>query len=93
MLGTQEVLIRARDLVNGDTIFRRTGGNVDYFHILFDQHEIIFADGTPSESLQVSAHTLDKLGEESRKEILELFPELISGEPVSAVSSRMSLKP
>lgn len=92
MLGSQEVLVKAKDLINGDTIYRREGGVVEYFHILFDRHEIVFAEGIPSESLQINDTTLDSLAEESRAEIIELFPELAARPQGSAVASRMSLK-
>lgn len=92
MLGSQEVLVKARDLVNGDTIYIRQGGVVEYFHILFDTHEIVFAEGIPSESLHINGSTLDSLGADSRAEIIELFPELATCPQVSAVASRMSLK-
>lgn len=92
MLGSHEVLVKAKDLVNGDTIYIRQGGVVEYFHILFDSHEIVFAEGIPSESLHINQSTLDSLGEESRAEIIELFPELTTNPQVSAVASRMSLK-
>lgn len=92
MLGSQEVLVKAKDLVNGDTIYRREGGVVEYFHILFDKHEIVWSEGIPTESLHLNATTLDSLAEESRAEIIELFPELVSEPRNSAVASRMSLK-
>ncbi|HHL20857.1 MAG TPA: Hint domain-containing protein [Aliiroseovarius sp.] len=49
--GQSEVLVRARDLVNGTTVIQSEGGFVDYFQLLFDKHEIIYAEGIASESL------------------------------------------
>jgi hypothetical protein len=92
MLGSHDVLVKARDLVNGDTIYRREGGVVEYYHILFDTHEVIYAEGIPSESLHINETTLDSMAEESRAEIIELFPEILREPQVSAVASRMSLK-
>lgn len=51
--GQKEVLVRAQDLVNGQDVTRSEGGFVDYFQLLFDKHEIIYAEGIPSESLFV----------------------------------------
>jgi len=48
--GTDEVLVAARHLVNGDTIHVNAGGQVTYIHIMFDRHEIITGAGVPSES-------------------------------------------
>jgi O-antigen biosynthesis protein len=44
-------LVPARCLVNGTTIIRERGlETVDYFHIELDEHDVIFAEGAPSES-------------------------------------------
>lgn len=51
LFGEPEVLIAAKFMINGDTIRLRRGGWVDYVHILFERHEIIIANGVPSESL------------------------------------------
>ncbi|MCG7629462.1 Hint domain-containing protein [Epibacterium sp. MM17-32] len=51
--GRLELLLRARDLVNGDTVVVQDGGFVDYFQILFDRHYIIYAEGIAAESLLV----------------------------------------
>ncbi|PKP83673.1 MAG: type I secretion protein [Alphaproteobacteria bacterium HGW-Alphaproteobacteria-2] len=50
LFGEPEVLAPARHLVNGDTIHLQPGGEVEYFHLLFDRHEIVTAEGIPSES-------------------------------------------
>lgn len=51
--GRAEILVRARHLVNGDTVRRETGGFVDYYQILFDAHQIIYAEGIAAETLLV----------------------------------------
>ena len=62
--GRAELLIRARHLVNGETIWRDTGGHVDYFHLLFASHEIIYVEGIPAESLLVSPDVLAGLDDD-----------------------------
>ncbi|MCQ0092170.1 hypothetical protein FGD77_10865 [Roseovarius sp. M141] len=44
--------------------------------MLFDQHEVVFADGAPSESLYTGPEALKAVSPEARTEILSLFPEL-----------------
>jgi O-antigen biosynthesis protein len=45
------MLIAARDLVNGDSIVQeQTVEEVSYFHLEFDTHAVIFAEGAPAES-------------------------------------------
>ena len=51
-----EVMIKAKLLVNGNSVVQATGGFVDYFQLLFDQHEIIFAEGIAAESLFLADH-------------------------------------
>ncbi|ARU01088.1 Hint domain-containing protein [Yoonia vestfoldensis] len=59
LLGTghAEVLIRARQLVDGVTVLRKRGGYVDYFQLVLDDHHIIYAEGIAAESHLVDANT------------------------------------
>ena len=45
LFGESEVLATAKSLVNDHSILREEGGEVKYFHILFDSHEIVYAEG------------------------------------------------
>ncbi|QHQ34698.1 Hint domain-containing protein [Algicella marina] len=72
----KEVLVTARQLAGRDDIYVREGGEVEYYHILFDRHQIIFAEGAATESFLPSAKTLDPMSEQVRDEIFALFPEL-----------------
>ncbi|TNJ42811.1 Hint domain-containing protein [Phaeobacter sp. B1627] len=62
-VGTPEILVRARDLVNGHSVVVQDGGFVDYFQILFDRHYIIYAEGIAAESLLLDAVTQTSLPE------------------------------
>ena len=44
------MLIPARCLVNGSTIVRGRVDRVDYFHVELDSHDVLLAEGAPSES-------------------------------------------
>ena len=55
--GRAEVLIRARHLVNDTTVYRRLGGFIDYYQLVFDAHHIIYAEGISAESQRVDAAT------------------------------------
>ena len=76
MFGEPEVLVAAKDLINGDTIYRAEGGEVEYWHILFDTHQIVTANGAPSESFHPGEQALTIMDDASRQELLEIFPEL-----------------
>ncbi len=73
--GTDEVLAPAKALTNDTTIRRLEGGTVTYIHIAFDSHQIVMAEGIPSESFFPGAEALSALDHAAREEILTLFPE------------------
>jgi len=87
MFGACEVLIPAIKLTAMPGIFVDDSvTEVSYVHLLFDDHEVILAEGAPSESLFVGPGAMQALGAEAREEILTLFPELdrASHVPLSA---------
>lgn len=71
-----EVLVAAKLLINDSTIRAEERDEVEYFHMLFDAHEIVLADGAPSESFHPGHVGWGALAEAAREEILSLFPEL-----------------
>ncbi|SIS51590.1 Hint domain-containing protein [Phaeovulum vinaykumarii] len=73
---TAEVLVQAKHLVDGENVWRREGGYVDYYSLVFDRHEIIYAEGIPCESLMVSEKTLELLPEEIAQDLRARFPGL-----------------
>ena len=76
LFGEAQVLVPAKALVNDQTILRVEGGEAEYFHMMFDQHQIVFSEGVPSESFYPGADVLNEAEEATRAEILALFPEL-----------------
>ena len=55
--GRSELLVKARHLVNGTTVTEDKGGFVDYFQLLFDSHQIIYAEGIAAESMLINSRT------------------------------------
>ncbi|EBA03361.1 hypothetical protein RB2150_01859 [Rhodobacteraceae bacterium HTCC2150] len=76
LFGQSEILVAAKHLVNGDTIFRKPGGYVHYFHMLFDNHEIVTANNALSESYFIGDNFNESTTKAQRDEILTIFPEL-----------------
>jgi hypothetical protein len=76
MFGEDEVLVAAKDLVNECSVRVVDGGEVEYVHLLFDRHEIVFAEGMPTESFLPGPHILSALEGAARAEVLSLFPEI-----------------
>jgi hypothetical protein len=79
--GENEVLVRAIDMVDGDTIRQVHGGMVTYLHLLFDNHEIIRANGAQCESLYLGDVALGAIAPEAISEVFELFPEMADPGP------------
>lgn len=76
LFGTPEVLVAARHLVNGGTIRQVNRDRIIYVHMLFDRHEIVFAEGVPSESFHPGGYGLNGVMGPAREELFALFPEL-----------------
>ncbi|MEM9369976.1 MAG: Hint domain-containing protein [Pseudomonadota bacterium] len=77
LFGEREVLVPAKALVNDrDIRVLPVRKEVEYFHILFDRHEVISAEGAPSESFHPGETALSSLDWAARDEVLTLFPEL-----------------
>ncbi len=75
-LPTSELLVQAKHLVDGERVFLREGGFVNYLALVFDRHEIIYAEGVPSESLMVNDATVNRLPPELAADVKERFPGL-----------------
>ena len=74
--GEAEVLVAAGDLVNGRTVRRVEGGWVDYVHLLFDDHQVVWSAGLQTESYLPGPQTAALFEEEALAEIRAVFPEL-----------------
>ncbi|SFR65519.1 Hint domain-containing protein [Litoreibacter janthinus] len=76
--GAQEVLIPAKKLLGLPGIaYAEDMITVTYYHILMGRHEIVFAEGAPSESLLTGPMARQAIGSEALEEIQSLFPELL----------------
>ncbi len=76
LFGEAEVLVAARDLVNDRSVRQIEGGLVDYVHILFDRHQVVFSEGLETESFLPGPQTTNSFEAEIIDEICDLFPEI-----------------
>lgn len=78
MFKTDEVLVPVKKLVEieGIDVVDCAIGTT-YFHLLFDHHEIVYANGLPSESLYLGPQALKSISAEARNEVVALFPEIL----------------
>ena len=87
MFDSREVLVPAKKLLNLPGIeVVEDCQEVTYMHLLFDQHEVIFAEGARVESLLTGRMALKAMDEEQREEIAAIFPEVLEEDfrPVAA---------
>jgi hypothetical protein len=72
-----EVLVAAADLINNRSIVVDRGlREVIYIHLLFEQHQVIWANGLESESFHPANTSLDMIDESQRDSLLALFPRI-----------------
>lgn len=51
-----------------------------YYHLVFDQHEVIYAEGSATESFDAGAEAIKAMDTEARQELYTLFPQFRFGE-------------
>lgn len=75
-VGSESALVSARQLAAMGLARVVPCARVTYHHIMFDTHQIVLAEGAPSESLLANDQTLTGFTREAAEEIRDLFPEL-----------------
>lgn len=77
LFNTAEVLVTARDLVDGDgVIIDSMAREVTYIHLMLPSHQVIWANGVESESFHPAHAGLHSLTESDRARLLALHPGL-----------------
>lgn len=89
MFGAERVLVAAKQLLELDGIdIAEDLAEVEYFHLMFDQHEVILSNGAKTESLYAGRQALLAVGEGARKEIFAIFP-MLRNYPADFASAAM----
>ena len=77
LFNTPEVLVAAKDLINGSTItVDLKVREVTYIHLLLPRHEILRANGVETESFHPANAALSALNERDRVRLLAGLPEI-----------------
>lgn len=83
MFGCTEILIAATALTRlPGVMIDNTIRAVTYMHLIFDKHEIVIANGLPSESFYCGPFAVKAMPPEARRELYALFPELMQDAPL-----------
>lgn len=74
-----EIMVRAKHLaeMRGGAVHVKEGcRSVTYYHLLFEQHQVLFSNGIRSESFFPGPQALKSLSQVAYKELTDLFPSL-----------------
>ena len=84
-------MVKAADLIGLDGVHWAECDQDCYLHFFFDQHEIVFAEGAPTESFRPGRRNMRSMDTLAREEILSIFPELRT-DPEAVRPARLGLK-
>ena len=77
LFNTREILVAAKDMVNGTSVAVDTKvKEVTYIHLLLPQHQVIWANGVETESFHPANTALSTLADDDRARLLGQFPDL-----------------
>ncbi len=93
LFGVREVLVTARHLVNESSIWVHDGGQMTWFYLMFDRHQIIYAEDCATESLHPANDGIAALPIALQDEVLVLRPDLVGDLERYGPSARLILKP
>ena len=92
LFNADEVLVTARDLVDGDRIAVDLRlRQVTYIHLLLDAHQVIWANGVETESFHPASAALTALGEDDRARLETEWPGLVADPQAYGPFARRSL--
>lgn len=82
LLAEPAVFAAAKNLVNGVSI--KTCGQdfdaLEYWHVALEDHDVIYANGCPTESLLLGDMAVENMSSDQLREIETLFPGLLGGQ-------------
>jgi hypothetical protein len=82
LFGVDEVLVAVKQLllIDGIDVVANQDG-IEYFHFLFDNHQVVISNGAETESLHTGPEALKSVGPVAQEEIFAIFPELRGRDP------------
>jgi len=87
--GEDQVLVAAKHLVNGTSIrLAPVAGQVTYFHLIFDRHQIVSTAGLHSESFYPGPGAMLSISRAARREFYAMFPQTRARPAVYGQSAR-----
>lgn len=94
LFDSREMLVPATHMQNGNSIQQSSRGRAfSYYHLLFDQHEVIFSDGLATESFHPRETAVDAFSDATWAEVVALFPELANADNAYGPTVRPVVSP
>jgi len=90
--GEDEVMIAAKHLLDGTHAMRLPCSSVTYIHLMFDAHEVIFAEGTATESFHAGTMGLSAISGQAREDLFRAMPHLRADITAHGPTARRCLK-
>ncbi len=92
LFNTDEVLVRAKDLINGrNVVVDSQLREVTYVHLLLSTHQVVWANGVETESFHPSNTALASLNEDDRARLLQSYPEFEANPQTYGAHARRNL--
>lgn len=92
LFGSSDVLVAAKQLCGLPGVSIREQNEIRYTHFMFDQHQIVRANGVLTESFFLAQNSVRALDKGQRNEILSLFPELATNPSAFGQTATLTLK-
>lgn len=92
LFNTDEVLVAAADLIDGRMISTlHASKGLTYYHLLLARHQVVWANGVPTESFHPAAAPLERIEDSQRERLYRLFPDLARDPERYGPTARRSL--
>lgn len=79
MFGSAEILVPAIKLISLPGIsVAETAEDVTYYHLMTDDHQVIYAEGAASETLLTGPQAINALGPDALAELQAIFPDIMN---------------
>jgi hypothetical protein len=76
LVGEEEALIAAKFLIGREGVTVEEVEAVIYYHLMFDDHELVLSEGTWTESFLPGLGAMNGMDVEAVEELYEIYPEL-----------------
>lgn len=90
--GEEEILAAAKHMVDGRTVRQEEQGLVTYIHMMFDRHQIVYAEGAATESFHLGDQGLEALSDAGREDLFRQFPHLRADPNIYGPTARCCAK-